>query len=241
MPLALAIALHAALLLALLNGLQPHTVDLVTPREVVVSLIANRAPTLVEPHSVRTPEPVARPAPTPMPTPMPMPMPKPAVTSVATPSPAPQPVAAPVPTSLPVQRNTITDVPAPAASTAPLAVPPAPVAESRPAPTHAANPAPPAPAERGPVTVSHVEYLQAPKPDYPLSAKRAGEQGKVLLRVLVDEKGRPERVDVRESAGFARLDEAARQAVLRASFKPHVEDGRAVPVYVMVPISFALR
>ncbi len=89
--------------------------------------------------------------------------------------------------------------------------------------------------------VSSVEYLQAPKPDYPISAKRAGEQGKVVLRVLVDDKGHPERVDVRESAGFSKLDEAARQAVMRASFKPHLEDGRPVPVYVLVPINFALR
>jgi len=51
----------------------------------------------------------------------------------------------------------------------------------------------------------------------------------------------PERIDIRESAGYQRLDEAARQAVLRASFKPHLEDGRPVPAYVMVPISFALR
>ncbi len=209
MPLALAMALHAAVLLALLNGLKPHTVDSVTPREVVVSLIATRAQTPLEPRSVRAPEPVVRPAPTPVPTP--------SVTSHATPSPAPPAVAAPVPTPLPVQRNTVSETPVPTAVNTPAA------------------------AAAVPVTVSSVEYLQPPKPDYPISAKRAGEQGKVLLRVLVDEKGQPERVDIRESAGFARLDEAARQAVLRASFKPHLEDGRAVPVYVMVPISFALR
>lgn len=91
------------------------------------------------------------------------------------------------------------------------------------------------------MTVSSVEYLQPPKPVYPLSAKRAGEQGKVIVRVLVDDNGRPERADIRESAGYPKLDEAAREAVLRASFKPHVEDGHAVPVYVLVPISFNLR
>ncbi len=229
-------ALHAAVLLALLNGLKPHTVDSVTPREVVVSLIATRAQTPLEPRSVRAPEPVVRPAPTPVPTP--------SVTSHATPSPAPPAVAAPVPTPLPVQRNTVSETPAPTAVNTPAAAAAVPVTDARPAPVHVpaqTHAAPPAPAERGPVTVSSVEYLQPPKPDYPISAKRAGEQGKVLLRVLVDEKGQPERVDIRESAGFARLDEAARQAVLRASFKPHLEDGRAVPVYVMVPISFALR
>lgn len=119
--------------------------------------------------------------------------------------------------------------PAPLASTAP------------PAQASVAPLAPPASAERGPVTISSVEYLQPPKPDYPIGAKRAGEQGKVVLRVLIDEKGLPERIDIQQSAGFPRLDEAARAAALRAVFKPHIEDGRSVAAYVLVPINFALK
>jgi protein TonB len=91
------------------------------------------------------------------------------------------------------------------------------------------------------MTVSSVEYLHPPKPDYPLSAERACEQGKVIVLVLVGDKGQPERANIRESAGYPKLDEAARQAVPSASFKPHLGDGRAVPVYVLVPISFNLR
>ena len=99
----------------------------------------------------------------------------------------------------------------------------------------------PAPVSIGPRTItSGVEYLQAPQPVYPAMSRRMGEQGKVVLRVLVNEKGLAEQASVQTSSGSARLDEAGRQAALRALFKPHVEDGRAVPVYVIIPLSFQL-
>jgi protein TonB len=91
-----------------------------------------------------------------------------------------------------------------------------------------------------PKTISTVEYLQPPQPEYPAMSRRMGEQGKVLLRILVDEHGRAERIDLQRSSGFPRLDEAARVAASRALFKPHVEDGRAIPVYVVVPVGFSL-
>ncbi|WP_206047211.1 energy transducer TonB, partial [Noviherbaspirillum denitrificans] len=87
---------------------------------------------------------------------------------------------------------------------------------------------------------SGIEYLQPPQPEYPPASRRMGEEGKAVLRVLVNEKGRPERADVQTSSGFARLDEAARKAVMRALFKPFIEDGKAVPAYAIVPIRFQL-
>jgi protein TonB len=133
----------------------------------------------------------------------------------------------------------VNQTPSPQAITPPPAIeqpvqPPVAAVTAPPAP-----PAPPAPVQ--PRTISSgVEYVQAPQPDYPLISKRMNEEGKVMLRVLVNEKGRPERVDVQKSSGYARLDEAARQAVLRALFKPHVEDGKPVAVYAIVPIKFQL-
>jgi periplasmic protein TonB len=91
-----------------------------------------------------------------------------------------------------------------------------------------------------PKTISTVEYLQAPQPEYPSMSRRMGEQGKVLLRILVNEKGRAEHIDIQRSSGFPRLDEAARAAASRALFKPYVEDGKAMAVYVVVPIGFQL-
>lgn len=116
--------------------------------------------------------------------------------------------------------------------------PPAPQ-EKSPAPAVAA-PVAPVPAA-GPKTItSGVEYIQAPQPVYPTLSKRMGEQGKVVLRILVNEKGLPDQVVVQTSSGSARLDEAGRQAAQRALFKPHIEDGRAVSVFVIVPLNFQL-
>lgn len=67
------------------------------------------------------------------------------------------------------------------------------------------------------------------------------EEGKVLLRILVNEKGHPERVEIHKPSGFARLDEAARQAAMRALFKPYLEDGRPAAVFALVPIIFSLQ
>ncbi len=104
-----------------------------------------------------------------------------------------------------------------------------------------ARAAPPAAPATGPKTISSgVEYIQAPQPIYPSISKRLGEQGKVMLRILINENGQPEQVTIAQSSGSARLDEAGRQAALRALFKPHIEDGRAVAVFVIVPLNFQL-
>jgi protein TonB len=99
----------------------------------------------------------------------------------------------------------------------------------------------PAPAAAAPKTITTgIEYILPPQTVYPQMSKRMGEQGKVVLRILVGENGKPDQVQVQTSSGFSRLDEAGRQAGLRVLFKPHMEDGRAVPVYVILPLNFQL-
>ncbi|MBC3885349.1 energy transducer TonB [Undibacterium griseum] len=88
--------------------------------------------------------------------------------------------------------------------------------------------------------ISEVQYIRAPQAEYPPMAKRMGEQGKVTLTVLVNEKGHAERVDIQKTSGSQRLDEAARQALMRAVFKPYVEDGKPLPVMAFATISFSL-
>ena len=161
--------------------------------------------------------------------------------------PAPTPPAAPKivmlaqlpPPVVPVVPN-IEVAPNPDAISLPQAAPQpvAPAAEQ----TRVALAVAPAPVQAaGPKTISSgVEYIQAPQPVYPSQSRRMGEQGKVVLRVLVNEKGRPDQVLVQHSSGSSRLDEAGRQAALRALFKPHLEDGRPVAVFVIVPLNFQL-
>jgi len=166
-----------------------------------------------------------------------------------TPEPAPdvpKPQPAP-PKTVPIVKKTVArpaatpvvnTTPSPQAiTTAPA--PPSPEPAAPAAPTVSAPPAPAAPAQPRTITTG-IEYLQAPRPEYPPISKRLGEQGKVLLRVLVNEKGRPEQIEIHKSSGSARLDEAARQAVSRALFKPFIDDGKAAAGIVTVPISFQL-
>ncbi|MES2537155.1 MAG: TonB family protein [Pseudomonadota bacterium] len=171
----------------------------------------------------------------------PEPAPKPEVPKPqpATPKPVPvvkKPVVRPAPVAPPLatapSQQAITEPPTAPPSPQPPADVAAPVAPQAPA-----APAPPAP----PKTISGVEYIQAPQPDYPPIAKRMGEEGKVIVRVLINEKGRPERVDVQKSSGSPRLDEAAKQAVARALFKPHLEDGKPIAVFALVPINFSIQ
>jgi protein TonB len=147
----------------------------------------------------------------------------------------PPAVSAPLPVvSIAPLENTIS-LPAPAAPVAEKAAPAAAVAVA------AAPAAAPAAPVAGPRTItSGVEYIRAPQPEYPALSKRMGEQGKVVLRILVNEQGLPDQVIVQTSSGFARLDEAGRQAALRALFKPHMEDGRPVAVFVIVPLNFQM-
>lgn len=86
-----------------------------------------------------------------------------------------------------------------------------------------------------------VAYLNNPAPDYPRMSKRAGEQGKVLLKVLVSVEGRPSSVEVSKSSGFERLDSAALEAVKQWRFEPARKGSKAISAYVMVPLSFTLN
>lgn len=85
------------------------------------------------------------------------------------------------------------------------------------------------------------EYLDNPRPAYPAMSRRLGEEGRVLLRVLVGGEGRAREVQLKESSGFARLDQAAREAVLRWRFVPARRGGEAVEGWVLVPVGFALN
>lgn len=108
------------------------------------------------------------------------------------------------------------------------------------------SPAPVAPSAdaRAPAAPVHARlaYLHAPPPRYPVAARRAGMQGTVMLRVLVDVRGRPRDVIVARGSGFPLLDRAARRQVLRAwRFQPARVHGRATPAWALVPVVFRLQ
>lgn len=85
------------------------------------------------------------------------------------------------------------------------------------------------------------DYLHNPRPAYPAASRRLGEEGRVLLRVLVSTQGVPVAVDIKQSSGFSRLDEAARTAVERWRFVPARRGVEAVESSVLVPLQFSLE
>jgi len=84
-------------------------------------------------------------------------------------------------------------------------------------------------------------YLQNPAPAYPALSRRAGEKGKVLLRVVVRPDGTPESVELRQSSGASRLDDAALDAVRRWRFVPARQGNTPISAAVIVPIVFSLE
>lgn len=88
--------------------------------------------------------------------------------------------------------------------------------------------------------MSSLKVTRRIDPVYPPASRRMDEQGSVRLRVMVDERGRPQEVQVAQSSGFPRLDEAAVSAVKRWVFAPAVQGSVAVPVWTQVSVVFRL-
>ncbi|MGB3277010.1 MAG: energy transducer TonB, partial [Castellaniella sp.] len=92
-----------------------------------------------------------------------------------------------------------------------------------------------------PRTVGQVDYLgKRPSPVYPRVSQRRGEQGRVVLRVLISPLGQVAHVSVRTSSGHARLDESAVEAMRQARFRPYTENGIAYKAMVDIPFDFVL-
>ncbi|HUP94654.1 MAG TPA: energy transducer TonB, partial [Burkholderiales bacterium] len=80
-----------------------------------------------------------------------------------------------------------------------------------------------------------------PAPAYPPISRRMGEEGKVMLRVHVNERGLPDDVQLKASSGSQRLDDTALQTVKQWKFVPARRGDMPVVAWVLVPISFSLR
>ena len=109
----------------------------------------------------------------------------------------------------------------------------------------AISPAPPAPTRPAAVQASapvfNAATLENPPPPYPAQSRRRGEHGRVVLRVLVNPAGTADEVQIHSSSAFLRLDNAARETVLAWRFVPARRGERAVPAWVLIPISFTLE
>ncbi|MDP3229945.1 MAG: energy transducer TonB [Acidovorax sp.] len=206
------VALHVAGIWALQSGLLRKAAEVIVPAELLSEFIAPPAPPKVTP-------------PPPAPPPPPKPAPK------VAPRPAPMPVAITDPTPAP---NAPTGITTPQPPAPPIEAPAAPPA---PAPAPPAPPAPP----RIELPSSDAAYLNNPKPGYPAISKRMGEQGKVVLRVLIGTDGLPQKVEISKSSGFDRLDRQAQEAVMRWRFVAGKRNGVPETMWNLVPVNFVLE
>ena len=158
------------------------------------------------------------------------------------PPPPPEPVSLPKKTTPVAPLITAAPAPAPAAFTAPAPEPdPMPPVVAVAAPAPPAPQAPPASPLQKTIPASAIQYLEPPAPEYPRLSRRLGEAGLVVVRVYVDEAGLPRSVQLAQSSGFARLDEAALAGVQRARFKPYSENGVPTAGWARIPIPFELE
>lgn len=77
------------------------------------------------------------------------------------------------------------------------------------------------------------------KPNYPPMARRLGKEGKVLLRLTIDEKGELIKIEVLESAPYG-FTEAAIEALKKSKFAPAKKDGKPVASRALLPVKFVL-
>lgn len=76
---------------------------------------------------------------------------------------------------------------------------------------------------------------------YPSFSKRAGEQGKVVVRLIIDETGIVEDISLLQSSTFPRLDRAGIEIGKRYQFTPFIVNGAPQRISTNIQINFKLK
>ena len=107
----------------------------------------------------------------------------------------------------------------------------------RPAPVAAP---PPVHHDRTGVAVDPKHPLHIGEDYYPDASKRAGEEGRCIVKVTVSADGRISDESIQQSSGFPRLDEACLKGVKGQRMKPATEDGKPIETTASLPIVWKL-
>ena len=98
----------------------------------------------------------------------------------------------------------------------------------------------PAPDEFVPVEIP-AEMIYEEVPEYPRLARQAGMEAVVWVKALVDKDGNVKKAMVLKSSGSkAGFDEAAVKAAYKCKFKPAIQNGRPVAVWVSYSVEFTI-
>lgn len=195
------------------------------------------------------PEPKPEPAPPP---PKPEPVPEPEVKKG--PEPPPKPLEPP---STPKKEEVAKPEPPPALPArkpAPSSQPPDQVAATHSVrATPASQPVAPPPAAPSPAGAAAGDLggtgvpttapypIRKIKPTYPKRAQELGREGLALVTVYINEFGRVDKVELKESSGCSMLDDEALEAAKQWRFRPAQINKRAVPSKVEIPYRFQLN
>ena len=83
------------------------------------------------------------------------------------------------------------------------------------------------------------EIVKAAKPDYPEAAKKAGIEGKVFVKALIDKDGNPKKAIVIKSDAEI-FNQSAVDAAMKSRFTSAVNKGEKIAVWVVLPYRFTL-
>ncbi len=84
------------------------------------------------------------------------------------------------------------------------------------------------------------QMIKEQKPVYPRLAEQAGITGVVWVKALVDKDGTVKKAMVAKSSGTESLDEAAVKAAYKCIYKPAIQNGRPIAVWVVYKVEFDL-
>ena len=242
-PLAIALVvllLHALALWALQKRVLPLAADLVSAPE---RLRARLVPMVVQDQSPSVVASTNKP-PSPPPGPASRPVPQKAdakaAQATAPADPNPVPVSAMAPTLVPVTAGVAPVGVVQTASTVQGATSSSPGAGPS-AATGVPTTAPGAASARVDPPSSSADYLQNPQPAYPPLSRRRGEQGRVVVNVLIGVDGVAQKADITSSSGFPLLDQAALATVKSWRYVPGKRGGVPQEMWFAVPIQFVIE
>jgi protein TonB len=75
---------------------------------------------------------------------------------------------------------------------------------------------------------------------YPQIARRLGKEGKVVLRLTLNEKGELVNIEIIEGAPYG-FTESAIEAVKKSRFSPAIKNGKPIACRAILPVRFVLK
>jgi len=85
------------------------------------------------------------------------------------------------------------------------------------------------------------EVQRAMEREYPAILREAGIGGTVLVWFFINDEGHVIRTLVRETSGYAQLDQAALKVAEIIEFTPALNRDKRVPVWISLPVTFTLK